>query len=384
MRPVTILGCTGSIGTQTLAVAGQLGLEIAALAARQPSQRFMELAYQFPQAQLALAERGSTPGRADSIALPLVVSERIRWGREAIRELAATPNQTVVNAIVGAVGLEPTLAALTVGNRVALANKESMVIGGALVNAHLRSGDAELIPVDSEHSALFQLLERTEREQVTNLVLTASGGPFWDRDSADLEQITPEQALAHPTWHMGQRITIDSATMANKGMEVIEAHHLFGFPFDHLRVLVHPQSVVHSLIELNDGSLLAQLGPTDMSIPIGYALTYPGRAPVSSHLSAWSLTEDTLSFSHPDFGRFPMLELAYRAGQSGPVAPIVYNAADEIAVAGFLSGRISFLDIPRLTERALDAFPEQSVENLATVNLINQQVRSLVEEWLPT
>jgi 1-deoxy-D-xylulose-5-phosphate reductoisomerase len=283
----------------------------------------------------------------------------------------------VLNGLVGAAGLPPTLAALAAGKRVALAKKESLVVGGALVarqaggslgvarDGTFAPADARLIPVDSEHSALWQLLERRPRHTIRRVILTASGGPFRGADRERLARVTPKEALAHPTWTMGSKITVDSATLANKGLELIEAHWLFELPYEAIDVIVHPQSIVHGLVETVDEALYAHLGPPDMRHPIRVALTWPERAPVERSMDVTRLSG--LEFLAPDLELFPMLELGRTAGRMGGTAPAVYNAANEILVDAFLNGRIDFLDIARVTEQVLeehDPLPADSLDVL--------------------
>jgi 1-deoxy-D-xylulose-5-phosphate reductoisomerase len=272
--------------------------------------------------------------------------------------IADSKADLVLNAIVGAAGLGPTIVALTEGMDLALANKESLVVGGELVMALAEATGAQLIPVDSEHSALHQLIRRERPGTVDRLVLTASGGPF--RGRTDLESVTREEALAHPTWDMGGKITIDSATLTNKGLELIEAHHLFGFDYERMDVVVHPQSIIHSLVHLNDGASIAHMGYPDMRVPISYALNYPERADVDlPTLDLADLAE--LTFEAPDLDAFPCLRLAREAGQAGGTAPCVLNAANEVAVSSFLAGEIGFTAIPAVIERTLEALPAEPV-----------------------
>jgi 1-deoxy-D-xylulose-5-phosphate reductoisomerase len=286
-------------------------------------------------------------------------------GDEGIAALAASSTADVVlNGIVGAAGLAPTLSALEAGKRVALANKESLVVGGELVMALARQ-PGQLLPVDSEHNAIWQLLEGRDRDQVARIVLTASGGPFRGASRERLARVTPEEALAHPTWSMGPKITVDSATLANKGLEIIEAHHLFGIPYDRIDVVIHPQSIVHGLVEITDGTLFAELGEPDMRAPIRAALTWPERVPVAAHVDVTAL--GGLTFESPDAEAFPALAIAREAGRAGGTAPAVFNAANEVAVAAFLDRRIGFLDIPAICERVLeehDVVRARSLEDL--------------------
>jgi len=299
----------------------------------------------------------------------------VRFGSESVIEVASQPGSTVINGIVGAAGLPASVATLEAGNRLALANKESLVAGGDVVLTAARSGRGELIPVDSEHSALFQCLVGEVPTSVARLLLTASGGPFFGKHRADLAEVTAADALAHPTWDMGPRVTVDSATLMNKGLEVIEAHHLFGIDYDAIDVIVHRQSIVHSLVEFVDGSSKAQLGEPDMRVPIQYALTYPDR--LAGTLPALHLADRPLEFYTPDRNTFPALDLAFAAGRLGGSAPAVLNAADEIAVEAFLDGRIGFLGIVRIVERTLEAFPHREFETVADVLAADGEARLL-------
>ena len=362
MTPLVVLGATGSVGRQALEVARWLEMPVVGLAARRASLDLARLAEEFPEADVVSVEPPSNPG------LP-GLDGRLRWGEEEVIGLAGRSGCTVLNGIVGAAGLRPTLAALTAGNRVALANKESLVTGGPLVMDVAEKSGAELIPVDSEHSALFQCLVGEHPGDLARLVLTASGGPFRGMSRADLVGVTPSQALAHPTWEMGGRITIDSATLMNKGLEVIEAHHLFGIDFDRIQVVVHPGSIVHSLVEFVDGSIKAQLGQPDMRVPIQYAFTYPRRMPGAN--PSLELTDLNLEFGDADRVTFPALDLAYDVGRMGGTAPAAMNAADEVAVESFLEGRLPFLaivDVVGATVEAVDRLPGDSVEEILWVD----------------
>ncbi len=363
---VVLLGATGSIGGQTLDVCDRLGVEPVALASGRGGDAFVTVAERCPDAILAVANPD------DPAALEERFGARVCFGPDNVTALAATPDSVVVNAIVGFAGLDATIAALAVGNRLALANKESMVAAGPLVNDVLRTGAGELIPIDSEHSALFQCLAGEPRGAVRRLVLTASGGPFRGRSAAELATVTAAEALAHPTWDMGPRITIDSATLVNKGLEVIEAHHLFGVPFDAIEVVVHPQSIVHGLVEFVDGSLKAHLGAPDMRVPIQYALTHPHRADL---LPAFDLVGRPLEFEPPDLATFPALELAYAAGRAGGAAPAIFNAADEVAVAAFLEGRLGFLDIAPVIAATLDDMGTPAGDTVGAIRAADRDAR---------
>lgn len=368
--PVVVLGATGSIGTQTLEVARNLGLEVAAVVARRPSPEFADIAKDHPEASVVLTG-GSSGERSDFTA---AVGRPVEFDTESALAVAATPDMIVVNGIVGAAGLRATIAALEAGNRVALANKESLVAGGPVVKAALKHG-GELVPVDSEHSALHQCLIGEPPESIGKLILTASGGPFRGKTLESLEDVTPDDALAHPTWNMGSRITIDSATLFNKGLEVIEAHFLFDVPYDRIDVVVHPQSILHSAVEFTDGSWKGHLGVPDMRIPIQYALTAPGRA--SSPAGPFDLAGMTLTFEEPDRDTFPALDLAYEAGRAGGSAPAVLNAADEIAVEAFLQRRLGFLGITDVVARTLEFVEHREVATVDEVAEADREARAM-------
>ena len=350
MKRVLILGSTGSIGTQAIQViAASDALQVAGLSADSSWETLLEQARQHGVPTVALAD----PNAAERASAEW--GGRVLASEAGVRELIVTSKpDLVLNAVVGAAGLGPTIVALTEGIDLALANKESLVIGGELVTALAEATDARIVPVDSEHSALYQLIHAEPPGAVERLVLTASGGPF--RGRSDLSGITPGEALAHPTWEMGGRITIDSATLINKGFEMIEAHHLFGVPYERIEVVVHPQSIVHALVHLNDGASLAHLGYPDMRVPISYALHLPERADVEvPSLDLARVGE--LTFQQPDSETFACLRLAREAGEAGGTAPCVLNAADEVAVEAFLAGRIPFSGIPEVIERTLEAIP---------------------------
>jgi 1-deoxy-D-xylulose-5-phosphate reductoisomerase len=375
MKKLVILGSTGSIGTQALKiVAASEQLEVVGLAAGSSWERVLAQAGEhgvgvvaFSDPEAADDARGARDGR-------------VLAGEEGIRELIASSGaDLVLNGIVGAAGLGPTIVALGEGIDVALANKESLVIGGELTMALAEATGARLLPVDSEHSALFQLIGAESPGTVDRLVLTASGGPF--RGRTDLAGVTVAEALAHPTWSMGGRITVDSATLMNKGFEAIEAHHLFSVPFARIEVVVHPQSIVHSLIDLNDGATLAHLGHPDMRVPISYALHYPERADVDvPRLDLAAVGQ--LSFEPPDLETFACLRLALEAGRAGGTAPCVLNAADEVAVAAFLAGRIAFTAIAAAIERALEETPARPLTHFEELFALDEEVRRRTEEHI--
>ena len=368
---MVVLGATGSIGTQTLEVVARLGYEVAGVAARRPSAQFAEIVRDHPSSRVVVAG-GASEEREEFATL---VGRPVEFGSDAVLGLAATPGAIVVNGIVGAAGLQGTVAALSAGNRVALANKESLVAGGPVVKKAMSDGAGELIPVDSEHSALHQLLLGEPPNAVARLVLTASGGPFRGRSRDSLADVTPEEALAHPTWDMGPRITIDSATLFNKGLEVIEAHFLFGMPYEQIGVVVHPQSVVHSMVEFVDGSWKGHLGHADMRIPIQYALTAPNRG--DSPAEPFSFVGRDLTFEDVDHSVFPALDLAFSAGRMGGSAPAVLNAADEVAVAAFLQRRLGFLGIPDVVSRTLEEVDWREVSSVDDVLEVDGEARAV-------
>lgn len=372
MTPLVVLGVTGSIGRQTLEVAAHLGLEVAGIAAHRPSLDLLAMAKSHPEATVVV-----TGTEADT-TFSSVLGDRVRFGAKALEELAAEPDRTVVNAVVGSAGLAPSVAALSAGNRLALANKESLVSGGPVVLQALEDGGGALIPVDSEHSALWQCLLGESVDAVHRLILTASGGPFRGRSREELERVTVEQALDHPTWSMGPRITIDSATLVNKALEVIEAHLLFAIPYDRIEVVVHPQSVVHSVVEFVDGSQKAQLGDPDMRKPIQFAITAPERRPIDD--PGYELSGLTLTFEAPDREVFPALDLGYAAGRAGGSAPAVFNAADEVAVDAFLKKRIRFADIPRVLEQTLETVAVRALRSVEDVYDVDDEARRVADQ----
>jgi 1-deoxy-D-xylulose-5-phosphate reductoisomerase len=357
---VAVLGSTGSIGRSALAVLARHPdrFRVVALAA---NQRARELDAQVRQyrPQLAVMVDEASADRCMS---------RVKVGHQAVLEAASHPAvDVVINAVVGAAGLEATLAALGAGKRLALANKESLVAGGPLVLDALRLGGGELIPVDSEHSAILQCLRGAGEKHARRLILTASGGPFRSLPLEQFAEVTAEQALRHPTWDMGAKITIDSATLVNKALEVIEGHFLFGMAYDRIEVVVHPQSVIHSMVEFVDGSVLAQLGFPTMELPILYALTHPERLADNGARVFDPVAAGPLTFEALDHARFPAFALGIEAGRSGGTMPAVYNAANEVAVALFLAAKISFPAIPRIIRAVLEAHQAEPVETLEHV-----------------
>jgi 1-deoxy-D-xylulose-5-phosphate reductoisomerase len=351
MRKLLVLGSTGSVGKQALEVVATAGteLELVGLAAQSSGEALAEQAGAHGVRRIALSDLAAAERAARAWGGGEVLA-----GPEGLTQLIVESGaDLVLNALVGSAGLGPTIAALGEGIDLALANKESLVVGGELVTQLAEATGTRIIPVDSEHSALFQLLRHEPAGTVERLVLTASGGPFRGRDAESLRDVRPEDALAHPTWDMGGKITVDSATLMNKGLELIEAHHLFGFPYDRIGVVVHPESIVHAVVHLNDGASLAHLGYPDMRVPISYALHYPERADVPvPTLDLVSLGR--LTFEAPDLETFSCLDLARDAASAGGTGPCVLNAANEVAVHSFLAGRLAFLDIARVIEGTLE------------------------------
>jgi len=375
VKRVVILGATGSIGEQALEVVARSDeLAVVGLAAGRSWKRTVDQAREHGVPTVALADPAAASAAAEAW------NGRVLSGEEGVRELVADSGaDLVLNGVVGSAGLGPTIVALAEGIELALANKESLVVGGELVTALAEATDTRIIPVDSEHSALFQLVRADAPGRVERLVLTASGGPF--RGRTDLTGVTPEEALAHPTWQMGGRITIDSATLLNKGFELIEAHHLFGVPYERIDVVVHPQSIVHALVHLNDGATLAHLGYPDMRVPISYALNYPERADVD--LPSLDLpTVGELSFEEPDLNAFPCLRLARAAGEAGGTAPCVLNASDEVAVNAFLDRRIPYTAIAEVVERTLEALPPTTPGHFEDLFAVDAEARERARELI--
>ena len=369
MKDVLILGSTGSIGEQAIDVIGRSPeLRVSGLSAASNWEQLLAQAEASSASVVALADPDAAEAARDS-----GWSGEVLGGEEGIRDLILRLEPDIVlNAIVGSAGLGPTIVTLSEGIELALANKESLVVGGELVIALAEAGETRITPVDSEHSALHQLIASEPPGVVERLVLTASGGPF--RGRTDLGAVTRDEALAHPTWEMGGKITIDSATLMNKGLELIEAHHLFAVPYERIDVVVHPQSLIHSLINLVDGSTLAHLGYPDMRVPISYALHGPDRIDLPvEHLDLAAI--GALSFEAPDTETFPCLRLAREAGEAGGMAPCVLNAANEVAVASFLDGGLPFTGIPALVERVLELVPAPAPTHFADLFECDREAR---------
>jgi 1-deoxy-D-xylulose-5-phosphate reductoisomerase len=375
MKILSLLGSTGSIGCNVLDVVRSFPerYRVTGLAAGKNLSKLLEQVLEFDPELISVANQEGAEQLIHE--LPAKYRDRVRYGTEGSQEVAALDSaEMTISAIVGAAGLLPTLAAIEAGKDIGLANKETLVMAGKLVMDRCRGKGVKLLPVDSEHSAIFQALDAGHRDDVAKIILTASGGPFREKSLQELESVTPDQALAHPNWNMGRKISIDSASLMNKGLEVIEAKWLFDVSVDEIQVVVHPQSIVHSLVEFQDGSVIAQLGIPDMRIPIAYALSYPRRLPMS--LPGLNLARcSNLEFHDPDYERFPALSLAFTAIQKGGVLPTVLNAANEIAVAAFLDKKIPFLDIAATVATVMEQVQDGSEDKIADILAADRQAR---------
>ena len=380
-RPIAILGATGSIGTTTLAVvrAHPTLLSVAGLAAHSRWRELIAPVKEFKVKTIALADPAAAAAARASGEFQGV---QILEGVEGLTEIACLPEvKTVVSAVVGTAGLQPTLAAITAKKDIALASKELLVLAGKFITAAAQKSGSRLLPVDSEHNAIHQLLRDKPKKEIARLVLTASGGAFRDTPIEQLKNVTPAQALQHPNWNMGPKVTIDSATMANKGLEIIEARWLFDMTVSHIDVVIHPQSIIHSLVTLTDGTLQAQLSPPDMAYPIQDCLLYPQRLPCPARtLNLKELL--TLSMSPPDPARYPCLRLAQQAATTGGTAPAIFNAANEVAVSAFIEGKIAFTDIARLIEETLTQSKTREPSSLGDVLQADAEARSLTTQLI--
>ncbi|HHU06635.1 MAG TPA: 1-deoxy-D-xylulose-5-phosphate reductoisomerase [Clostridiales bacterium] len=372
---VSVLGSTGSIGRQSLMIIKHLGLSVSSLAANRSTELLEEQVREFKPSLVAVFDEKAA---ADLKIRLRDTSVRIVSGMEGVIEAAADSSGTVITAMSGAAGLRPTMAAIEKGKRIALANKETLVCAGEIVMAAAGTHGAEIVPVDSEHSAIFQCLDGQKDTGFSRIILTASGGPFRGMSREELKNVRKEDALKHPNWSMGPKITIDSATLMNKGLEFIEAMHLFGASPDNIDVLIHPQSIVHSMVEFADGSVLAQCGVPDMKIPIQYALTYPERKP--SIVPAPDFTKAPLTFFKPDLETFPCLKIAMESARLGGTAPAVMNAANEEAVRLFLNDKISFYGIYDAVVLALDSIKNKASPTLEDILEADRQARELVRK----
>ena len=380
-RQIAILGSTGSIGTQTLQVVEEHPecFEVYAITANTRVDELIAQARKFMPEAVVIADETKYPQLKEALDdLPI----KVYAGYEAICQIVESgPIDIVVTAMVGFSGLRPTINAIKAGKAIALANKETMVVAGELINALAMEHKTPILPVDSEHSAIFQCLAGEMHNKVEKLILTASGGPFRTFTKEQLEHVTKEQALKHPNWSMGAKITIDSASMMNKGFEVMEAKWLFGVGAQDIEVVVHPQSVIHSMVQFEDGAIKAQLGTPDMRLPIMYALTYPSRLPSSFGRLDWNNIKE-FTFEKPDLELFPNLRLAYEALAKGGNIPCVVNAANEICVAAFLNDRVKFTDMPRLIERAMNEATYILKPSLDDYLETDKEIRRIVEEWI--
>jgi 1-deoxy-D-xylulose-5-phosphate reductoisomerase len=379
-RSISILGATGSIGASTLDLVrrNRGDWRVVALTAKCQAAELAALAREFSAELAVVADEACLPQLRDALAGTGIATAA---GPAALVEAAARGADLTVAAIVGCAGLAPTMAAIEQGGVVALANKESLVSAGEVMTAAVARHGATLLPIDSEHNAIFQCLAGNEPADVRSITLTASGGPFRTWRLEQLRAATPKQAVAHPNWDMGAKVSVDSATMMNKGLEVIEAHHLFGVGLDHLRILIHPQSVVHSMVEYRDGSTLAQLGPSDMRVPIASALAWPKRMDTPCRpLDLTALGE--LTFFAPDEQRFPATRLAREAAAAGGAAPAVLNAANEVAVAAFLGGQIAFTDISAVVAQTLDRGVPEAPASLDDVLAVDAEARTVAAGML--
>lgn len=379
---ISVLGSTGSVGRHTLQVVREIdaAVEVVALAAGRNVDELARQALEFRPALVSVADPESLARLRDRLGGAAGYSPRFACGpRGNLAAAAEFEYDVLVSAAVGIAGLEGTYEAVRLGRRIALANKEVLVAAGEAVTSAARDSGAEILPVDSEHNALHQCLRAGRADEVERVVLTASGGPFRTTPAEELARVTPERALRHPTWKMGSRITIDSATLMNKGFEVIEACHLFGLPPGLVDIVVHPQSVVHAMVEFRDGSVIAQLSPPDMKLPIRYALAYPDREPSPRRRMDWTRVSQ-LDFEPPDRSKFPLIDLAYEAARSGGLSGCMLNAADEVAVEAFLCGRISFPDIAHVVERTLAGAPSKPEPSVGDVLECDREARAKARE----
>ncbi len=377
VRSISILGCTGSIGRQTAAVAQHTGIRVAALTANRKIDLLEQQARQFHPSFVAVYDEEAAKAFKIAVADTDI---RVGSGMSGLIEAATlAESDCVVTAVSGSVGLKPTLAAIDAKKRIALANKETLVCAGDMVMARARERGAEIVPVDSEHSAIFQCLMGRKEGELHKILLTGSGGPFRGRRRESLEDITPAQAVAHPNWSMGAKISVDSSTLMNKGLEFVEAMHLFAVTPDDIQVVIHPQSVIHSMVELVDGTVIAQLGVPDMGLPIQLALTYPERkASMFEHLDFWKLRD--LSFEEPDLENFPCLRLAMDCARKGGTAPCVMSAANEVAVHKFLRGELGYNRIYDAAAGAVEAIAWEKADSLETILASDEAARAYVRE----
>ncbi len=378
MRTISILGSTGSIGTQTLDVVKHLGnIKVAGLTGNQNVKLMEKQYYQYRPSKIATMDIGrALQLRERLVAEPVTVL----WGMEGLMEIASMKDvDMVVTSVVGNVGIEPTFEAIRHGKDIALANKETLVSAGQLVMDEIKNKNVNLYPVDSEHSAIFQCLQGNKGNPVRRILLTASGGPFRGKTKQELQNVTVEDALKHPNWNMGKKITVDSATLMNKGLELMEAKWLFDVDVSQIEVLIHPQSIIHSAVEYEDSSIIAQMGEPDMKVPIQYALTYPKRAK-NDYAKIDFTQRSTLTFEKPDLETFSCLSLAYKALEIGGTMPAVLNSANEVAVRKFMQKKIGFLDIPLLIEKTMNAYTVKKNYTLEDLLAADRWARNFAEE----
>ncbi|WP_221930204.1 1-deoxy-D-xylulose-5-phosphate reductoisomerase [Gracilimonas mengyeensis] len=376
IQKLAILGSTGSIGTQALDIVRQHPdkFEIVALTAHSNWELLAEQVNEFQPRYTVISDEEHVEVLSDTVSDTEVLS-----GSTELADIASLDEvDTVLNALVGFAGFESTLSAINAGKKVALANKESLVVGGALIKNALQQSGAQLLPVDSEHSAMFQCLTGENRKDIEKIIITASGGPFRELNRSEMQEVTVEQALDHPNWNMGAKITIDSATMMNKGLEIIEAHWLFDLPVKQIEPVIHPQSIIHSMITFVDGSSKAQLGLPDMKVPIIYALSYPERWTLDTPRMDWKEAQN-LTFEPVDYEKFPCVKLAMDSITEGPYAPAVLNAANEVAVDRFLKREIGYIDIPKIVEKSLANIQSKDSLNVETLKEIDKETRSYAE-----
>jgi 1-deoxy-D-xylulose-5-phosphate reductoisomerase len=381
MKKISLLGATGSIGTQTLDLVKlhPEQFQVVALSFGRNLELGLKLVNEFQPNLVSVM----TKEDKEIVEQQLTYFGKVTYGEAGLTEVATHPDASIlVNAVIGSVGLIPTLEAIKEKKTIAIANKETLVTAGQIVMKLAEKHEVDILPVDSEHSAIFQSLVGQDQSKISRLILTASGGSFRNRNREELKEVTIKEALAHPNWSMGAKITIDSATMMNKGLEVIEARWLFNIPYEKIEVILHKESIIHSMVEYDDTSVMAQLGTPDMRVPIQYALTYPNRLelPIAKRLNLWEM--GTLHFNKIDFERYKCLAFAYEAGKAGGTLPTVLNAANEVAVDAFLSGRVKFLQIEDLIEQALEAHQNIQEPDLQTIQQVDQETRRYVVSLL--
>ncbi|MEJ6951521.1 1-deoxy-D-xylulose-5-phosphate reductoisomerase [Halanaerobiaceae bacterium ANBcell28] len=383
MKQLVLLGSTGSIGTQTLDVIDNLSddWKVIGMSANSNIDLLEKQARKYLPKYLVIKNdklRNELKLRLEDFEIEILTAEK---GLEFLA--SEIESDIVINSIVGAAGLKPTIAALKAGRKIGLANKESLVIGGEIIKRLLCDSNNQILPIDSEHNAIFQILNGHNKSDVKNIILTASGGPFRDYSYKELKDVSVKQALNHPNWDMGGKISIDSATMMNKGLEVIEAHFLFNLPYDNIKVVVHPESIIHSMVELVDNSIIAEMGVADMRMPIQYTLTFPERRQSCAKELDFFET-GKLSFERADLDKFPALKLAYQAGKAGGTMPVVLNAANEEAVSAFMNGLISFIEIPKIIEKTMDKhtnIKQASLEDIYGIDNWSRRIAKEVMQW---